>query len=261
MKDNKQHVQLPNNMIKEGEMCPKDLLVYATLKKHMNSSTKECFPSLSKLSEESGYSINTVRKSLSLLEEKGYIFIRKAGKKNIYKFSSYKNFEPLSYEFLESNLESNEKAYILATQQFLIKDNEGIGKTSYSNETLSKKLNISAKTISRLDDSLVEKGFLNIVKTKAKDPITGLQINEKFFHLDELGQAIIWTLQKHETDIESLKETTESNTKDIKIVLNENKEMKEKIEEFNRFKKLVESFLSQEDLDKLNGQNNDIILM
>ena len=37
--------------------------------------------------------------------------------------------------------------------------------------------------------------------------------------------------------------------------------MKEKIEEFNRFKKLVESFLPQEDLDKLNGQNNDIILM
>lgn len=261
MKDNKQHVQLPNNMIKEGEMCPKDLLVYAYLKKYMNSSTKECFPSLSRLSEESGYSINTIRKSISLLDQMGYISIRKEGKKNIYKFNSYKNFEPFSYEFLESDLESNEKAYILAAQQFLIKDNEGMGKTSHSNETLSKKLNISAKTISRLDNSLVEKGFLNIVKTKSKDPITGLYLNEKFFHLDELGQAIIWTLQKHENDIESLKETTESNTKDLKIVLNENKEMREQIKEFSKFKKAVESLLSKEDLDKLNTQNDDIILM
>ena len=116
-----------------------------------------------------------------------------------------------------------------------------------------------------MDAVFTEKGFLNIVKTKSRDPITGLYLNEKFFHLDELGQAIIWTLQKHENDIESLKETTKSNTKDLNIVLNENKEIKKKMEdqekEFNKFRKAVESLLSQEDLDKLNVQNDDTILM
>jgi hypothetical protein len=32
MNINKQHVQLPNNMTKGGDITPKDLLVYAVLK-------------------------------------------------------------------------------------------------------------------------------------------------------------------------------------------------------------------------------------
>ena len=37
------------------------------------------------------------------------------------------------------------------------------------------------KTIQRLDKSLMEKGYLNIVKTSAVDGSTGLKINEKIF--------------------------------------------------------------------------------
>lgn len=234
MKVNKQHVQLPNNMIKKDGLEPRDLLVYAVLKKYMNNESKECFPSLETLSKESGYSINTIRNSIKLLQANNYISIRKEGRKNIYRFNPYKNFEPFSYDFLEFDLDPNEKAYILASQQFMIKDQDGIGKTTYSNETLSEKLNISSRTITRLDNSLVEKGYLNIVKTKAKDPETGLFINEKFFHLDELGQAIIWTLQKHDEEIEELKETTSSNSKDLKIVLRENDSLKKEMEELKR---------------------------
>ena len=234
MKTNKQHIQLPNNMIKKHGLEPKDLLVYAILKKYMNNETKECFPSLDTLSKDSGYSINTIRNSIALLQVHTYISIRKEGRKNVYKFNPHKNFEPFSYDFLECDLETNEKAYILAAQQFLIKDKHGLGKTTYTNETLGEKLNISARTISRLDRSLIEKGYLNIIKTNAKDPITGLYINEKFFHLDELGQAIIWTLQKHDEDIEGLKEVTESHDKDLKIVLRENELMKKQMEEMQR---------------------------
>ncbi len=235
MKQSKRHVQVPNSMTKKNEIEPKDLLIYATLKRYMNNQTKECFPSLSTLSKDSGYSINTIRGSIATLANNSYISIRKEGRRNIYKFNPHKNFEPFSYEFLECDkLEANEKAYILASQQYLIKDQEGFGKTTYTNETLGEKLNISARTITRLDNSLVKKGFLNIVKTKNKDPITGLYLNEKFFHLDELGQAIIWTLQKHEEDIQELKQTTESNTKDLKIVLSENNSLKKELEEFKR---------------------------
>lgn len=241
MKINKQHVQLPNNMIKKDGLSPKDLLVYAVLKKYMNNQTKECFPSLETLSKETTYSINPIRNSIALLVENNYISIRKEGRRHIYKFNPHKNFEPFSYEFLESDkLEANEKAYILANQQFMIKDQNGIGKTSFSNETISDKLNISTRTIARLDNALIKKGFLNIVKTSAKDPITGLMIDEKFFHLDELGQAIIWTLQKHEDDINELKETTVSNTKDVKIILKENSLMKDEIEELKRRLELLE---------------------
>ena len=35
----KQHVQLPNNMTKSGELSPKDLLVYVTIKSFMNKDS------------------------------------------------------------------------------------------------------------------------------------------------------------------------------------------------------------------------------
>jgi len=231
MDTSKKHVQLPHNMIKRDGMEPKDLLVYAMLKSHYGPA-KLCYPSLECISKETGYSINTVRNSIALLESNNYISIIKKGRSNYYEFSPYKTFEPFNHEFLKSNkLESNEKAYILASQQFMIKDQDGIGKTSFTNQTLSEKLNISTRTISRLDTSLVKKGFLDIVKTESKDRITGLTINEKFFHLDELGQTIIWTLQKHEEDIGELKNTTKANTKDLKIALRDNTSMKKEIAE------------------------------
>lgn len=231
MENSKKHIQLPNNMIKKDGLEPKDLLIYMSIKTHMGYESKECYPSLATISKNSGYSINTIRKSIEVLVENKYISIRKEGRKNVYKFNPYKNFEPFSDEFLESDkLETNEKAYMIAAQQFLIKDQKGIGKTTYSNEELADKLNISSKTISRMDKSLEKKGFLNIIKTNKKDPITGLFLNEKFFHLDELGQAVIWTLQKHENDIESLKEKTESTASDLKIVLRENEMLKKRLD-------------------------------
>lgn len=215
----KRHVQLPNNMTTHEELSPKDLLVYVTLKRHLNKDTKECFPSLECLSKESGYSIPPIRKSIEVLKINGYIKVRKEGRKHIYSFNPYKSFEPFSYEFLDyENLSANEKAYLISSQQYMYKDTKGFGKISYSNEQLGELLNVSSRTISRLDKSLENKGFLTIVKTSAKNPETGLMINEKFFKLDELGQAIIWALQKHEEDIQELKIAAEANSRELKIM-------------------------------------------
>ena len=65
--NNKQHVQLPNDMTKSGELSQKDLLVYVTIKRYMNSKTKECFPSLDTIVKVSGVSKPTVRKSIENL--------------------------------------------------------------------------------------------------------------------------------------------------------------------------------------------------
>ena len=94
------HVQLPNNMTTK-DLTPKDLLVYVSIKRYMNKDSLECYPSLDKIVEVSGISKPTVRKTIDKLSKLNYITVTKSGRKNIYKFSPYKNFEPFSYEFLD----------------------------------------------------------------------------------------------------------------------------------------------------------------
>ena len=225
------HVQLPNNMTTK-DLTPKDLLVYVSIKRYMNKDTLECYPSLDKIVEVSGISKPTVRKTIDKLSKLNYITVTKSGRKNIYKFSPYKNFEPFSYEFLDKkDISADEKALIIAEQQFMFKDIDGLGKISYTDLELSDKINMSYNTIVKYHKSLEQKGYLTTIKTRAKDSETGLAINEKIFHLDELGQAIIWTLQKHDEDIENLKIKTDNTSKDMKLVLKELERLNKKIDE------------------------------
>ena len=225
------HVQLPNNMTTK-DLTPKDLLVYVSIKRYMNKDSLECYPSLDKIVEVSGVSKPTVRKTIDKLFELKYITVSKSGRKNVYKFSPYKNFEPFSYEFLDrKDISPDEKALIIAEQQFMFKDIDGLGKISYSDTELSEKINMSYNTIVKYHRSLEQKGYITTVKTKAKDSETGIAVNEKIFHLDELGQAIIWTLQKHDEEIKDLKIKTESTSKDMKIVLKELERLTKKIDE------------------------------
>lgn len=221
------HVHLPNDMTKI--LTPQDLLVYVSIKRFMNNETKEAFPSLQTIAGLCGASIPTIRKCIKSLEEGGYIEVIKKGRSQIYKFIKYDQFEPFSYEFLDKkDLTFTEKAYQLAAQQYQFKEN-GIGKISMSNRELSEKINMSESTISRCNKSLESKGYLDIIKAKKQG--SGITINEKFFHLDELGQAIVFTLQNHENRINKNTEDIESLKKDIKIILKENKELKAKLEE------------------------------
>ena len=198
----------------------------------MNKDSLECYPSLDKIVEVSGVSKPTVRKTIDKLSELKYITVSKSGRKNVYKFSPYKNFEPFSYEFLDrKDISPDEKALIIAEQQFMFKDIDGLGKISYSDTELSEKINMSYNTIVKYHRSLEQKGYITTVKTKAKDSETGIAVNEKIFHLDELGQAIIWTLQKHDEEIKDLKIKTESTSKDMKIVLKELERLTKKIDE------------------------------
>lgn len=235
--ENKQHVQLPNNM----SLNPQDLLIYLNIKRYMNKDTKEAFPSLETISKHSGASIPTIRKCIKRLEDNNYIKIRKEGRKNIYQFLKYDEFEPFSYEFLDKeDLTFTEKSYIAASQQYMFKEN-GFGKVTYTNKEIAEKINMSESTISRCNKSLEKKEYMSIIETNSKDLETGIKIKEKIFYLNELGQAIIFALKNHEDrilentqkikeqqeEMDDIKKQLSSLQKDLKIVLEENKKLKQ----------------------------------
>lgn len=210
-KISKQHVQLPNNLININPITPKDLVIYLAIRRFLNGKTGECYPSLATISKKAGAAINTVRKSIDTLEKTGYLIITKRGRQHYYSFPKDKTFEPFSFDFLDKeDLTFSEKAYLIASQQFMFKE-KGEGKITYSNKELAKKINMSEKTISRINQSLVKKDYLTIEKSHKLNPITGIKINEKFYHLNQLEQAIVFTLTNHE-------ERIQENTNDIEAL-------------------------------------------
>lgn len=232
---NKQHVQLPNDMTVNENLTPQDLLIYVAIKRYMNKDTKEAFPSLQTICTKSGASINTVRKCINNLEAQDYFKIEKRGRQNYYIFSDYQKFEPFSYDFLDKeDLTFTEKAYIIASQQYMFKDEKGIGKISYTNSELSEKINMPESTISKCNRSLTTKEYLSIIRCEKHDPETGLAIQEKIFHLDELGQAVIWALHNHEQRITKNEKTLDLALKEIAQLKAELAELKgQKLQDVN----------------------------
>lgn len=234
--ENKQHVQVPNKMTEEHiYLKPGDLLIYATIKRHMNEQTKTCYPSLNTIASESGASINTVRAAIQNLVNSGYIEVTQKGRGKLYRFLKWDKFEPFSYDFLDNKeLSFKEKAYILATQQYMFKNEDTQdGILTYNNVELSKRLNVSPSTISRMDNALVGKDLLKINTLTQKDQVTGLPIKEKIFHLNKLQQAVIFILGNHEQRIQSNENRMESMEERMTKLEMENKELRKLLETKN----------------------------
>jgi Mn-dependent DtxR family transcriptional regulator len=231
---NKQHVQVPNDMTEQNiYLKPGDILIYATIKRHMDKDTKTCYPSLDTISRESGASINTVRASIQNLVNAEYIEVTPKGRGKLYRFLKWDKFEPFSYDFLDNkNLTFKEKAYILATQQYMFKKEETQdGVVTYNNIELSKRLNISPSTVSRLDSALQAKQVLNINTLALKDPETGLPIKEKVFHLSKIEQAIVFILGNHEERLRDTENKVETNTNEIDLLKKRIAELEKKLED------------------------------
>lgn len=215
--ESKQHVQLPVES-ENSDLAPRDQLIYLSIRRFMNGETKTAWPSLKVISRASGASIPTIRNSIKTLEEKDYLKVVKEGRSQKYVFNELKKFEPFSYDFLDNkDLSFTEKAYLVASQQYMYKDVEGIGKMSLTNKELADKINVSESTISRTNKSLVRKNYLTIVKNESRDLASGCRTDTKLFQLNKLGQAVIWLLKDHEDrinenteDIKELKETVKN---------------------------------------------------
>lgn len=232
MEQSKQHVQLP--VEENSELEPKDRLIYVCIRRFINKDL-ECFPSLRQISKLSGASLTTVSKIIDKLIKLDYITRVKRGKKYHYKFNELKSFEPFSYEFLDKeDLSFQEKAYIISAQQYMFKDEVGIGKICYSNRELAKKINTSRSTVNNLNRSLIKKGYLGLVETKSVDPMTGEHVIEKIYNLNALGQAVIWTLRDHEERLQDVEDKVDSVQKTNELLLKQNNEL---LNEINQLKK------------------------
>lgn len=229
------HVQLPNSMCEEG-LRPEHLLVYLSIKRFMDSDYK-AYPSLRRISELSGLGINKIKVLIGELEKKDYFAVERCGRGSVYHFNKYKAFEPFSYDFLDNkNLSGSEKAYIVAIQQYMYKEEEGIGKVGYSNRQLARKINVSEHAIRKYDKALEAKGYL------AK--IAG----GKEFNLAKIGQMIVWVLKNHEDRI------TE-NTENINEIKEDNKKIKE-----NYRKAMDEIEMLKEEIRKLKGSGKEFVM-
>lgn len=176
--------------------------VYMMLRKHMNNETKQCFPSLELLSQETGLAVRHVRNHLKKLQDGGYIKITKENRHNVYTFiKTTKNFEPASIKFLESDEYTlQEKMAILGQQQEMIKDASGTGTIWRTDCQRAELLNTSIHTLKKIDASLEKKGVMSLA-LPIKNSQTGLLINGHIFNLSLVEQAIACQVIKNTEDI------------------------------------------------------------
>ena len=227
---NEQFVVLPKK--EDGELLQKyEILVYVAIRYNMNEKTMTAHPSLSTIAHRTGCSIPSIRKIIQQIVEKKYMTIEvKPGMGTIYKFSNEKSFEPFSYEFLDNeNLTKAEKLQILCTQQYMFKDN-GVGKISYSDNELAEKTGLNRHTIAKTNQSLMQKGFATQVTLATRDPETGLISKGTIYHLDEIGQAIVFKLKEHDDRIVKSEEDIESLKKDNELLRRELNEIKRELQ-------------------------------
>lgn len=222
-----QHIQVPNDMCKERNLDPTDVYVYSYLKTYMNKDSFEAFPSMETLARDAGISKTTVNKAIKNLVANKDISVRREGRKNVYKFNPMsRNFEMFTYKFMrDTDLTSQQRIYIILTQQYMYKDEEGYGKVTFTNEELSDETGLSPTTIYRRNKELEDKGMLQIINTEKKDPETGLAIQLKLFDLTKIAQDVLFIKQKLNEHDEQIAD----NTKTIKILSREVDELRKEI--------------------------------
>lgn len=204
-----------NNEI-QPDLDPKDKLIYVAIRRYMNKQTMEAFPSYATITKDTGAAAKTIKKCVDNLVKENYLQTRKEGRKLIYTFNNKKKFEPYSYDFLDKpDLTFTEKSYIIASQQYMFKD-DSEGKIEYTNKELSSLIRMPETTISKCNHSLEKKGYLQ-----------GASELIKKFQLRELDQLFIWKfreqderLNKHDEDIAILR-------KEIEQLKEENRALKE----------------------------------
>nr|DAW84394.1 MAG TPA: Replication initiator A family protein [Caudoviricetes sp.] len=220
-----QHIRV---MCKQSNLDPTDVYVYSYLKTYMNKDTYEAFPSMETIAKDAGVSKPTVNKAIKHLVANGDITVRKEGRRNVYKFNPLsKNFEMFTYKFMrDADLTTQQRIYIILTQQHMYKDEEGYGKVTFSDEELAEQIGMSPFTIHRRNKELESKGVLQILNTGKKDEVSGCPIQLKLFDLTKIAQDVLFIKKK----LEEHDEKIEENSKTIKILSNTIEEMKLEIE-------------------------------
>ena len=214
----------PANDEVQPDLDPKDKLIYIAIRRYMDKTTLEAFPSYATITKDTSAAAKTIKKSVDNLVREGYLETRKEGRKIIYKFNNKKQFEPFSYDFLDKpDLSFTEKSYIIASQQYMFKDEEE-GKINYNNRELSKLINMPESTISKCNRSLERKGYLE-----------GSSEIVKKFQLRELDQLFIWKFKEQDEKIQKNSEDIDYLKRELKRIKLENEEMKNLLNTKNKY--------------------------
>lgn len=254
-------VQIPSDPKKDNTVTPLDLFVYGIIKKHWNQDRNDAYPSLKTISEEAGLAINTIRKCIKNLEGK-YFKIEKIPYKNTFKniyifINNFPKFEQYSFEFLEKkDLTPIEKGVIIAEQPFMFTETKDLGKISYNYKQLSQKINMPETSLYKTHNALKAKGYLQIMKTNARDPETGSRGVVFYYDLGELCQQIAWTFKKHEQEIEDLKVETQQITENMTSIENSHTEQQKELIDLKKgYEQMHKALLSlQKDYKMLRDQ-------
>ena len=220
MKEQKQFVIYPHSENSESQpnLTPKDKLIYIAIRRYINKETMEAYPSYATITKDTKAAAVTIKKCVNNLIREKYLNTRREGKRIVYIFNNKKKFEPFSYEFLDRrDLTFTEKSYIVATQQFMFKnENTETGDISYTNKELSKLINMPESTISKNNRSLEVKGLLE-----------GASLPTKQFKLRELDQLFVWKFKEQDKKIQQ-------NTDKIEELEKDNAELKKRVIELEK---------------------------
>lgn len=222
-----QFFKLPHDMTVGTTLTVKDLWIYLQIKKYDNKD-HQCFPSLAKISQNSGMAINTVRKSIAKLIEYKYLETKKVGKFTYYYFlEKGEQFEQFSREFLDmESLSTMTKSFLIGEKQHMFKDIPGIGKVEYSDRYISKLLNMSHAEVSKCNKELAQSGFLTTEKLDTIDSETGCRNVLKIIDLNSLFLNTVKQVQENTQDIEKMNNRLNSVEELLKTILKNQNEQK-----------------------------------
>lgn len=220
MKEQEQFVIYPHGENSESQpnLTPKDKLIYIAIRRYMNKETMEAYPSYATITKDTKAAAVTIKKCVNNLIREKYLNTRREGKRIVYIFNNKKKFEPFSYEFLDrKDLTFTEKSYIVATQQFMFKnENTETGDISYTNKELSELIKMPESTISKNNRSLEVKGLLE-----------GASLPTKQFKLRELDQLFVCKFKEQDEKIQQ-------NTDKIVALEKDNAELKKRVIELEK---------------------------
>lgn len=228
-KPNNQHVAVPSVDLKSNGLENIDPYVYACIKRYMNAKTKQSFPSLQSLIKDSQLSKSTIVKSIKRLELAGFIkVIKEFGKSNTYVFNDVKKFEMFSYDFLDKKeLTPKEKAYLVASQQFMFKG-EKLGGITFSSQKLADNIGLSLNTLKKCEQSLEEKGILtkNLIK---RDNATGLGVYERVYDFEKFANVVALKFYEQDEKLDQHEYRIKRLEQQLKMVLEENERLKQQL--------------------------------
>lgn len=223
-----------------------DKVIYAAIRRYMTKDRWSC-PSIPKIKEKTHCGQTRIYESIDRLIRAGFITksLQKtpSGKMGTYYYfpeSEFdKHFEMFTDSFLDMKMPLNIKEYYMDIQQYLYDKESGVGKCSFSNSELSKKLGVSIPTVKKYNKYLIENGYLEEEATTKTDE-AGLIIYQKNFNLSSLNQAALWVqavtqqVTANTQDIEQLKEGYDNLKEDNMVLKEENKQMRKEIDQLKK---------------------------